>query len=155
MAGPRNYRSASGKSIGETLSTYGERSFAAIEKQVYREETEIMTASFPLVPVDTGALRGSGYAAEPVRDENHILGEFGYGGVATKINPKTLEPTSTYALAVHENLDAHHEVGQAKYLEAPTDAAMQGMTGRIVAGVRSAMAGSGSGSQAPGEETPS
>lgn len=57
----------------------------------------------PLVPVDTGRLRG-----------------------ATQVwERKTLEVTvgahTDYALYVHENMKAHHRTGQAKFLEEPAN----------------------------------
>lgn len=134
MAGP--FRTRSGRLPSETARAAGERGFADIAVEMYREGKDIIAASLPLVPVDTGALRSSAYFAEPVIENGHIRQEVGYGGVATKINPKTGEPTNTYALQVHENLQAHHVTGQAKYLQVPFDAAMSGMTDRIVRGVR-------------------
>lgn len=53
-----------------------------------------------LVPVDTGHLKNSGY----VRD----LGE----GKGVEIGF-----TASYAIYVHENMEAYHAVGQAKFLE--------------------------------------
>jgi hypothetical protein len=54
-----------------------------------------------LCPVDTGNLRGSAYT----RRESKKSVEVGFGAV--------------YAAPVHEDLEAHHEVGQAKFLETP------------------------------------
>lgn len=57
-------------------------------------------------PVDTGALRASGHVSAP----RHAGGEFAidlaFGG-----------PAAPYAAIVHEDPDAHHPVGQWKYLE--------------------------------------
>jgi bacteriophage HK97-gp10 putative tail-component len=55
--------------------------------------------SKPLVPVDTGNLRGSGYT----RKSGELEVEVGY--------------SAAYAVFVHEDLEAHHKVGQAKFLE--------------------------------------
>lgn len=57
-----------------------------------------------ITPVDTGALRAS-------------LG-------AKLVSPGVVMifATMEYAAAVHENLEAYHEVGQAKYLEVPLNA---------------------------------
>lgn len=43
----------------------------------------------------------------------------GYGGNGDPINPKTGKPASSYMMAVHENLSAHHPIGKAKFLEDP------------------------------------
>jgi len=43
----------------------------------------------------------------------------GYGGNGDPINPITGKPASYYMVAVHEDLDAFHPVGKAKFLEDP------------------------------------
>jgi len=43
----------------------------------------------------------------------------GYGGNGDPINPVTGKPASYYMVAVHEDLDAFHPVGKAKFLEDP------------------------------------
>lgn len=87
-----------------------------------REEAEtIMTTSKRLVPVDTGVLRESGFV--DAVDEGVRLA---YGGAA-----------SGYAIYVHENLEARHPVGQAKYLEQPVLEALPGLAGRVAAVIRS------------------
>ncbi len=56
-----------------------------------------------LTPVDTGALRASAFTeAESGSNPSVIVGY-----------------TEEYAIFVHENLEAHHDVGQAKFLEQP------------------------------------
>lgn len=57
-----------------------------------------------LVPVDTGALRNSAYT-------RHV----GRGFDITVWVGYTVE----YAVYVHERLDVHHPIGQAKFLEEP------------------------------------
>jgi hypothetical protein len=57
-----------------------------------------------LTPVDKGTLQGSG-TTEPA--------ESAEGGLTKLIGFNT-----EYAAAVHENLEANHKVGQAKFLEA-------------------------------------
>lgn len=141
MADFRTYRTVSGRSLAESGLKFGAKVLTRIGVELYRENTETLEESLPLVPVDTGALRGSGYVSQPEIAGTHVTSEVGYGGVATKINPKTLEPTTTYALIVHENLEAHHEVGQAKYLQVPFDAKIEGMGQRIAAGLKRQDAG--------------
>jgi len=68
------------------------------------------------VPVDTGALRASGYVAPPELLPTGATIELGFGG-----------PAAPYAVFVHEDLTKHHPVGQAKYLELPVRARLQGM----------------------------
>jgi len=85
-----------------------------------KQEAELtMTESKREVPVDTGSLRNSGFVEEPRINGKQISVKLGYGGVATKVNPKNGEVTTTYAVIVHEDLSAHHAVGNAKFLENP------------------------------------
>jgi len=65
-----------------------------------------MTEAKKRTPVDTGVLRSSGHVQGPTVVGNDIQVRLVFGG-----------PAATYAVAVHENLTAHHTVGQAKYLE--------------------------------------
>jgi hypothetical protein len=57
-------------------------------------------------PVDTGALRASGHTQLPVIDGSTVTVTMGFGG-----------PAVDYAIYVHENLEAHHPVGHAKFME--------------------------------------
>lgn len=76
------------------------------------EAEAIMSASKQIVPVDTGILRSSSVVGNPDTQGNVHRIEMGYGGAA-----------SDYAVVVHELLDTHHPVGQAKFLEVPLRAA--------------------------------
>ena len=61
-----------------------------------------------LTPVKTGALRASEIATGPFREGNKIWTEISAGG-----------PTADYAFHVHEDMEAFHADGQAKYIEQP------------------------------------
>ena len=88
----------------------------AASVQALREEAEtIMTESKRRVPVKYGTLKGSGFV-EPTEDGVRLA----YGGAA-----------SDYAIYVHENLDANHPVGEAKYLERPVLEALPGLAERV------------------------
>lgn len=153
MADPfKAYKTASGRSVRDSLKLYGARAEKSLGKALYREGLGIMEASKGLVPVDTSALRSSGYVKEPVRDINMITVELGYGGPAARINKKSGESTDGYALIVHENLEAFHPVGTAKFLEMPFDAAKRGMGARIAAAIRADMHGGLTSLGDPGEE---
>lgn len=105
-----------------------------VPRALYRIGEEIMAKSKPLVPVDTGALRASGHVSLP---EFHSSGQFsvtlGYGGVAGGM----VGGDVGYAVYVHENLEAHHTVGQAKYLEQPLREMEPRLAERLVALIRS------------------
>jgi hypothetical protein len=86
---------------------------------LYMEAERLMTESKEVyVPVDTGTLRTSGHV-EPIKytGKTSVEVSLGYGG-----------PAAFYALEVHENLNAHHVVGMAKYLETPVRIAVQSGT---------------------------
>lgn len=81
-----------------------------------REEAElIMTEAKRRTPVLTGALRASGHVVEKPDGAG-----LAFGG-----------PAAPYAVYVHENLEAFHRVGQAKFLESAVNEAVPGMAERI------------------------
>lgn len=98
-------------------------SLSEIEKKlsaaIYQEATQLMSDSQAFVPVDTGTLRSTAFTDQPSTTGSKISVKAGYGGPATKINPKTGEASTDYAVKVHEDLQAHHDVGEAKFLEKP------------------------------------
>lgn len=65
---------------------------------LYAAGLKIQRDSQGLVPVDTANLKGSAYTQ---REDKGVV--IGYG--------------AEYAAAVHEDMEARHTVGQAKYLE--------------------------------------
>ena len=80
-----------------------------LEKSIYEEANVIFNESQKLVPVDTGALRASGFVHAPKKENDRVFVRVTYGG-----------PAAHYALYVHENLYARHDAPtQAKYLETP------------------------------------
>lgn len=103
-----------------------------VVKAARMEAELIMTESKLQCPSDTGALKSSGHVKEPYDEGGRTIIEFGYGGTAAKINPKTGESTDTYAVYVHENLEAHHPTGKAKFLEDPVKAAQPSLLKNIV-----------------------
>lgn len=127
----KTFRLESGKSFGQLGAEVARAKLQKLGGAIYREGQGILAESQGLVPVDTSALRSSGYATEPQYDGTRCIVYIGYGGPAAKINPKTGESTDSYALYVHENLDAFHKVGTAKFLEWPFLQAASGMPGRI------------------------
>ena len=107
------------------LAKLGERAPTAAAAAIFEEAESIMAHSRPLVPVDTGTLRGSGIVDMPIVTGQGASVEFGYGGAA-----------SQYALVQHERMDYRHTSGQAKYLEQPTLEAAHGMGPRLAARLR-------------------
>lgn len=91
----------------------------------FEEGNRIMTKAKPLTPVDKGPLRASGSVNNPVIEGQTVVVNMGFGG-----------PSAPYAIIVHEDLNAHHTVGQAKFLEQPLNESTIGMADRIAARVK-------------------
>lgn len=89
---------------------------------LYLEANIIMTESKRIVPVDTGALKASGFVADPEFQRRNIRVMMAYGGAAKE-----------YAIYVHEILRNKHPHGQAKYLEVPLHAAQKNLGARLAA----------------------
>jgi hypothetical protein len=87
-----------------------------------RAEAEIeMTEAKRRTPVDTGALRASGHVTGPVegtsaRVENGVR-SYGRPVTVWSVTLAFGGPAAPYAVKVHEDLEAWHRVGQAKFLE--------------------------------------
>ena len=76
---------------------------AALYVEAQIEKTESMKRT----PVDVGNLKASHLVRPPVtHPDNHVSVTIAVGG-----------PAAPYAIYVHENLEAHHKSGQAKFLE--------------------------------------
>lgn len=69
-----------------------------------------------LVPRDTETLADSMQVSEPVIEGDTATVTLSYGR-QDDANPKTGQPSATYAVEVHERTDIAHPTGQAKYLE--------------------------------------
>lgn len=101
------------KKCEATISKVARSTYAATEEAC----EDIMEESLRQVPRDTETLANSAfYEIQKTKDYGYeaILG---YGGSA--INPKTGVPVMDYAVAVHEDLEAVHPIGKAKFLEDP------------------------------------
>lgn len=85
---------------------------------LYQEAQIEMTESKRRCPVKTGALRASGRVAEPERGPGNSLSV-------------TLSYGTEYAIFVHENLEAFHPVGQAKFLESVINESRPFMAARV------------------------
>lgn len=89
-------------------------------RALYQEAEVEMTEAKRRTPVDTGALRGSGHVERPDVGLSNISVALQFGG-----------PAAPYALKVHEDLDAFHRVGQAKFLESTLMESRPYMAARI------------------------
>ena len=87
-----------------------------------RTESElIMTEAKERTPVDTGALRGSGRVDDRTTAAA-VRMALSFGG-----------PSQQYAIHVHENLEARHPTGRAKFLESAVLEAVGNLPQKIAA----------------------
>lgn len=82
----------------------------AMERALYEFAQGVMTVAKERTPVDEGTLKSSGVVDLPVRHGDDISVLLGFGGAA-----------ASYAIYVHEDMEAKHEVGQAKFLSSALD----------------------------------
>ena len=87
---------------------------------LYQEAESEMTEAKARTPVDTGALKGSGHVRQPEIGLNGVSVKMGFGG-----------PAVDYAVQVHEDLEAFHPTGQAKFLESVLQESAPHMAERI------------------------
>ena len=92
-----------------------------IKSELFKEGEGIMAMSKEaFVPVDQGPLRASGHVDDPVVKGDEVTVTLGYGNSAVE-----------YAVYVHEDLNAFHPTGEAKYLETPFKMAVPGIKRRM------------------------
>ena len=112
--------------LREALAKWGDQGPSAIGVALYEAAENIATQAKRLTPVDTGALRSSAHVTPPEINGSILTVTIGYGGPAGSGNQGDTNSVDVgYAVLVHENLTAHHPVGQAKYLEQPVLEAMR------------------------------
>lgn len=124
-------------SFEKNLQKVGENLQANMDKGLLQAALLLQRESQRLVPVDTGALKNSATV-------RRIEGKEGLGKKIINFGRKLIGKkakkdfgyevgySQSYAVWVHENVTAHHPVGQAKFLEQPARA-LRGELGRIVA----------------------
>jgi hypothetical protein len=77
------------------------------------------------VPVKYGDLKSTGRVTEPETRGNTTSCSIAYGGEST--NGKDVD----YALYVHENLEAEHPIGEAKYVSGPLNESAPHLSNRF------------------------
>jgi hypothetical protein len=85
---------------------------------------EIIRVAIPKTPIATGELRARSFNEGPLQEgDKHIqvVGFEKFVGGKTEMEPYGTKNKKAkgkaYAVPVHENLEAHHDVGEAKFLE--------------------------------------
>lgn len=110
----------------------------AVGAALYERAVGVMTDSKKQTPVDTGRLRSSGFVSAPM--------EVGPGGGMKVVMGYGTE----YAVFVHEDTDASHTTGNAKYLEKALNA-KAGQMAEQIAKAAEAMMERGVGLEAIGQ----
>jgi hypothetical protein len=114
-----------GKVLGVAQMTTRLKSLAAkfpdrVGAAIYQEAQIEKTEAQRRTPVEFGTLRASAMVSPPRRSGRNISVTISFGGAA-----------AAYAVYVHENLDAFHKIGQAKYLESVLNESRSHMAVRI------------------------
>jgi hypothetical protein len=95
--------STGAKEVAAKMRLTAERFRASAIRAVENFEIIEMNEMQKRVPFDTGELSNSGYITKPVWNGNRISAEMGF--------------RAAHAMVVHEDLEAFHPIGQAKYME--------------------------------------
>lgn len=106
--------------IAARLQRLADRMPNEVARALYQEMEIEATESKRRTPVDTGALRSSIHVDEPIVKGRDISVSMVAGG-----------PAAPYAVQVHEDLDAYHPVGQAKFIESTLNEARPFLAQRI------------------------
>lgn len=96
--------------VAQRLEAIAARMPGVVADALYAEAEIEMGEAKRRTPVKSGELRASGIVGQPT---------YGSYGLGKEISvPLSFGgPAAEYALVVHEDLEAFHKVGQAKYLE--------------------------------------
>lgn len=106
--------------ISASLQIQAKKMTPALASALYTEALLVEQESRNRTPVLTGALRASHETTEPDITQEDISVEIRVGG-----------PAAPYAVEVHENVQARHRVGQAKFLETAVYEASGSLAARI------------------------
>lgn len=116
-----------------SLAEFGEEFLEKGKQALAAELEEILKATIPITPMDTGALRASGRVFKPRFNKRQKLVKFDvvFGGVVRK------GKLVNYAAEVHENpKGVVFKKGEEKFLEKTWDRMAPGIERRIAARVK-------------------
>ena len=116
---------ASTRDAREFLLNLAKRGRNAVARGSFRQMNIEMTEMKKRVPVMFGVLRDSGQVDDPRWVGDHCITDLGFGGAAAE-----------YAEKVHEDLEAYHDTGQAKYAESVLNESAIYLPGRVAADVQ-------------------
>lgn len=108
------------RNLVELARAFPQEAATALQAELEIEATESQRRT----PVETGALRAS-HAVTVDGDGEDVVGRITVGGAA-----------APYAVYVHENLEAYHPVGQAKFLESTLTESARFLPSRLAKRIR-------------------
>jgi hypothetical protein len=100
----------------QSLDVFLTRVDRGTKKATKQAAEEILEDSLRRVPRSTSTLANSAYYQIEGKYKN-FGAIIGYGGNGNPRNPDTGLRASQYMIAVHEDLEANHPIGEAKFLE--------------------------------------
>ena len=103
-----SFKLTGGEAMQRKIQTVKDAFAKQVGAALRAEMDEIAEKVKSQTPVDTGRLRSTIRAEGPFYDGDRISAQVVAGG-----------PEAEYAVTVHEDLDAEHKVGNAKFLERP------------------------------------
>lgn len=103
---PSGAKLSGGDAVRARIASWKKKIPDALGRALYQETQIETTEAKKRTPVDRGPLRASVHTEGPFRRGNMIWTQIVAGG-----------PAAPYAVYVHEDLDAFHKVGQAKFIE--------------------------------------
>jgi len=110
------------KEFDRNLDKWADRGWDAAKQALLDGSNDILSKSVKQCPVDTGTLRRSGTVEKLTDDADSFEVAIGYN--------------TEYAIYVHENLQANHPKGKAKYLEDPVNENMNNLERRIAKAIQ-------------------
>lgn len=133
MSAPRYSAEATGHEMLEAgLRANFKEILKSTASALFIEGEQTIGAGKQETPVDHGPLRASGHVQLPEVTPREVSVELGFGGPAGSGNQgDTNDEDVGYAVHVHEDMTAHHTVGNAKFLENPVKARQPGMPDRV------------------------
>ena len=110
------------ETMTKNLKTILKRHPDRVAEALYAEAKIELAEAQRRVPVDTGYLKSRGLVTKPVRKGQVVSVQILFD--------------APYAVVVHEDLEAFHRTGQAKYLESVINESQSSMGARIAKRIR-------------------
>jgi hypothetical protein len=108
--------------VFKAMDAHAKKMHKSVEKAITDEGNDVLRESMEECPVRTGRMRRTGTVDKPKISGGSISVIIGYH--------------VKYAADVHENLEAQHKTGKAKFLEDPINRAAPGLPDRMAKRMR-------------------